>query len=57
LISECTECKDTHYLNVNTCTLCDVSCNGCTGAGNGNCKMCSTSGTLYSLHAMTSKCL
>jgi proprotein convertase subtilisin/kexin type 5 len=45
LISECSECKSTHFLSITTCTACDVSCVGCTGLGNGNCKACSTSGT------------
>ena len=60
MISECSECKDTHWLNVptNTCEACDVSCTGCTGAGNGNCKVCSTSGlTPYIKHVPSGKCL
>jgi hypothetical protein len=58
LISECGGCKDNHYLNVKTCIPCDVACNGCTGAGNGKCKVCSTSGVKkYILHEDSKKCL
>jgi hypothetical protein len=58
LISECGGCKVTHFLDVKTCTACNVACDGCTGLGNDKCITCSTSGVIkYKKHDSTGKCL
>ena len=58
MITECSECLDTHYINVNTCTPCNVACNGCTAAGNDNCKLCNELGaTKYKTDPVSNRCL
>ncbi|KAL4469881.1 hypothetical protein ABPG72_011102 [Tetrahymena utriculariae] len=46
--TSCLTCKQGYFLNGNQCSLCDASCQSCSGQGPTNCTVCKQSGNYIS---------